>query len=749
MLTLRSPALPSPVTMDEILQEFLTESAENLDQVERDLVALEETPDSPPLIANIFRNVHTIKGSSGFIGLSRLEKVAHAGENLLSALRDGRLVVTAEITTGLLRLIDVLRRMLAHIRETGKEKPEDHLELIAELNQFVLVVAKPAVRPGVGAKPVATAAPRPAVPVCTAAPKPARPAPVVTEAPPLPPVVAESSSAAASGDSNVRVSVGLLDKLMNLVGELVLARNQVLQISGSREEAALVAASQRLNLVTSELQEEVMKTRLQAINTVWQKLPRVVRDVSLELGKKVRLEMEGKETELDRTIIEAIKDPLTHIIRNSVDHGIEDPNTRRALGKPEEGVLLLQAYHEGGQVNIEIRDDGRGIDVVRVRSKAVERGLITAEQAARLTDHDAAMLIFAAGLSTAEHITNISGRGVGMDVVKTNIERIGGTIDVQSVAGHGTTMKIKIPLTLAIIPALMVHVGAQRFAIPQVSLVELVRLEPAQVRTGIETIMGAPVYRLRGQLLPLVWLGQVLKIEAGLTGTDAAVNIVVVQSDGRQFGVIVDRVSDTQEIVVKPLGRHLKSVPVFAGATILGDGQVALILDAIGLARVARVFAGTREHEVAAKREPGTGGAIKQRLLLFTLDETHRVAIDLATVGRLEKFPRHLIERAGQREVVQYRDQIMNLVRLSEWLGYADDGAESDTLHVVVHSANGRSVGLVVGRILDIVEDVVRLQVDGAREGVLGRAVIQGRVTELLDVAGIARRDEPAGAGTN
>jgi len=735
--------------MDEILQEFLTESAENLDQVERDLVALEGVPDSRPLLANIFRNVHTIKGSSGFIGLTRLEKVAHAGENLLSVLRDGRLVVTAEITTSLLRLIDVLRRMLAHIHETGTEKNEDHSDLIGELNQFVSPVARPAPPSPAMVKPGASAASRPTVPVCTAAPKPVRPAPVVTEAPPPSSVVGEASAVAVSGESNVRVSVGLLDKLMNLVGELVLARNQVLQISGGREEAALAAASQRLNLVTSELQEEVMKTRLQAINTVWQKFPRVVRDVSRELGNRVRLEMEGKETELDRTIIEAIKDPLTHLIRNSVDHGIEDPAARRAAGKPEEGLLLLQAYHEGGQVNIEIRDDGRGIDVARVKSKAIERGLVSAEQAARLTDHDAAMLIFSPGLSTAEKVTNISGRGVGMDVVKTNIERIGGTIDVHSVPGQGTTMKVKIPLTLAIIPALMVHVGAERFAIPQVSLVELVRLEAAQARTGIEMIMGAPVYRLRGQLLPLVWLGQALKIETDGTGADTAVNIVVVQADGRQFGVIVDRVSDTQEIVVKPLGRHLKSVPVFAGATILGDGQVALILDVIGLSRVARVFTETREREVTAVREAGAAGVAKKRLLLFTLDETHRVAIDLATVGRLEKFPRHLIERAGQREVVQYRDEIMNLVRLSEWLGYADDGVEGDTLHVVVHSANGRSVGLVVGRILDIVEDVVRLQVDGAREGVLGRAVIQGRVTELLDVAGIARRDEPVGAGMN
>ncbi len=738
--------------MDEILQEFLTESAENLDQVERDLVALEETPDSRPLLASIFRNIHTIKGSSGFIGLNRLEKVAHAGENLLSALRDGRIVLDAGMTTALLRLIDALRRMLAHLGKTETETSEDHSELVAELNHLLGPAAKPAPRPPPSA-PAArppVAALRPSVPACAAAPKPA---PALARAAPPPPAApvepVESTANAAPAESNVRVSVGLLDKLMNLVGELVLARNQVLQVSGGREEAALVAASQRLNLVTSELQEEVMKTRLQPINTVWQKFPRVVRDISLELGKKVRLDLEGKDTELDRTIIEAIKDPLTHIVRNSVDHGIELPAARRAAGKPEEGVLLLKAYHEGGQVNIEIRDDGKGIDINRVKTKAVERGLVSAEQAARLSDRDAAQLIFAAGLSTADKVTNISGRGVGMDVVKTNIERIGGTIELQSVLGQGTRMKIKIPLTLAIIPALMVHAGGERFAIPQVSLVELVRLEAAHARRNIETIMGAPVYRLRGQLLPLVWLDQVLKIGAGRPDADAAVNIVVVQADGQQFGLVVDRVSDTQEIVVKPLGKHLKTVPVFAGATILGDGQVALILDVIGLARETRVFSGLRDRTVAPAREAAAGEGAKLRLLLFTLDETHRVAIDLATVGRLEKFPRERVEHAGQREVVQYRNHIMNLVRLSDCLGYAPDAGDHESLHVVVYSDHGRNVGLVVGRILDIVEDVVQLQVDGARAGVLGRAVIQGRVTEMLDVPGIVEAAEPAGTGAN
>jgi two-component system, chemotaxis family, sensor kinase CheA len=734
--------------MDEILQEFLIESAENLDQVERDLVALEAAPNSRPLLASIFRNVHTIKGTSGFIGLSRLEKVAHAGENLLSALRDGRLVLNAEMTTGLLRLIDTLRKMLAHLRQTETEANEDHAELISELGRLLGPVAKPVPAPKpapVGLKPLPHAVPF--GPVLSAAPKPV--APAAATPPPAVHEPAEMAAAtAAPGDNNVRVSIGLLDKLMNLVGELVLARNQVLQISSGREETMLIAASQRLNLVTSELQEEVMKTRLQSINTVWQKFPRVVRDVAHDLGKKVRLELEGKDTELDRTIIEAIKDPLTHLVRNSVDHGIESPDARRAAGKPEEGVLLLKAWHEGGQVNIEIRDDGRGIDLARVKAKAVERGLVLAEQAARMPDREACLLIFAAGLSTAEKVTNISGRGVGMDVVKTNIERISGTIDIQSTFGQGTTIRIKIPLTLAIIPALMVYAGGERFAIPQVSLVELLRVEAAQARQSIETVMDAPVYRLRGHLLPLVRLAQALHLPGDTAGADDAVNIVVVQSDGQQFGLIVDRVSDTQEIVVKPLGKHLKSVAVFAGASVLGDGQVALILDVIGLARETQLFTTARDKSAATAKAAAVAPVAKRRLLLFTLDDEHRVALDLATVGRLEKFARARVERVGLREVVQYRDSLMNLVRLSDWLGYgARDGEDADPLQVVVYAESGRNTGLVVGRILDIVEEVVRLQTDGARPGVLGRAIIQGRATEMLDVPALVRQTELAAAG--
>jgi two-component system chemotaxis sensor kinase CheA len=540
-------------------------------------------------------------------------------------------------------------------------------------------------------------------------------------------------------ESNIRVDVGLLDKLMNLVGELVLARNQILQFCAAADDSALQATSQRLNLITTDLQEGVMKTRMQPIGNIWSKFPRVVRDLSVACGKQVRVEMEGRETELDKTIIEAIKDPLTHIIRNSVDHGIEPPAVRVAAGKPAEGRLFLRAYHEGGQVNIEIVDDGGGINVERVKQKALDRGLVTPDHVSRMSDREAFGLIFTPGFSTADQVTNVSGRGVGMDVVRTNIEKIGGTVDVQSRPGEGTALKIKIPLTLAIIPALVVTSGGDRFAIPQVNLLELVRLEGEEARRGIETVYGAPVYRLRGNLLPLAYLNRELELgDAGKAASDV-VNIVVLQADDRQFGLVVDRINDTEEIVVKPLGKQLKGISAFAGATIMGDGRVALILDALGLAQQARVISEARDRTRAENATDGPrAGDGRQALLLFGLGAGRRMAIPLSIVSRLEEFPRATVERGGEGEVVQYRGEIMPLIRLSGLLG-AGEPALHDPLQVVVYSDGRRSVGLVVDNILDFVVERLAVQRRTTRGGVYGTAVIQQRVTDLLDVEAVVR----------
>jgi two-component system chemotaxis sensor kinase CheA len=557
---------------------------------------------------------------------------------------------------------------------------------------------------------------------------------------------APETRASAVSDSTIRVDVGLLDKLMNLVGELVLARNQVLQFTIQSADSAFLATSQRLNLITTELQGSVMKTRMQPIGNVWNKLPRVVRDLAAACGKEVRIEMEGQETELDKTIIEAIKDPLTHIVRNSVDHGIERPEARVERGKPAEGCLKMRAYHEGGQVNIEITDDGGGIDYERVKQKALQRGVITAEQAARMSDHETLHLIFLPGFSTAEKVTNVSGRGVGMDVVKTNIEKIGGTVDLQSQVGEGTTLKIKIPLTLAIIPALIVTSGGDRFAIPQVSLLELVRLEGEQARRQIEFIHGAPVYRLRGQLLPLAYLNRELKIKEQLESDLAAVNIVVLQADGHPFGLVVDEINDTEEIVVKPLGKQLKGVASFAGATIMGDGRVALILDVLGLAQRANVVSEVRDRTLSEKvaQAHKTANA-RQTLLLFDAGQGSRMAIPLSMVARLEEFPPSSVEHAGAQEVVRYRGQILPLIRVSKHVPAVCEtaGQQQELMQVVVYSEQGRSVGLVVGRINDIVDESITVKRHACGNGIFGSVVIQDKVTDLLDVQSVIRAADP------
>jgi two-component system chemotaxis sensor kinase CheA len=547
-------------------------------------------------------------------------------------------------------------------------------------------------------------------------------------------------------DTSIRVDVDLLDKLMNLVGELVLARNQVLRFSSHDKDALFTATSQHLNLVTTELQEGVMKTRMQPIGNIWGKFPRVIRDLSISCGKKVRLEMEGKDTELDKTLIETIKDPLTHIVRNSVDHGIEAPEIRVANGKEEEGVLKLRAFHEGGQVNIEIVDDGAGIDPEKLKDKAVKKNLVTQEQVAKMSDHELVNLVFLPGFSTAAQVTNVSGRGVGMDVVKTNIEKIGGTVDIQSKLGLGTTLKVKIPLTLAIIPALIIKCGAERFAIPQVNLVELLRLENGQKNESIEEIQGTPVYRLRGSLLPLVYLNQQLKIQS--SDMEKAINIVVLQTDNQQFGLVVDGISDTEEIVVKPLGRQLKEIPAFAGTTIMGDGKVALILDVVGLAQSANILNKHRDPPVSESVIADGSNEDGLQTLLILKVAGGRMAISLSTVARLEEFHQSDVERSGNQDVVQYRGEIMPLIHLSHYFSKESSdessGTGNEAMQAVVYTCEGKSVGLVVDQIEDIVEEKITIKRSLTRKGIMGTVVVKGQVTELIDAESIVRETEPS-----
>ncbi len=775
--------------IDEIVAEFLVESHENLDQLDRDLLALEQNPGSRELLASVFRTIHTIKGTSGFLAFHRLEKLTHVGENLLSRLRDGRIALTDARSTALLQMVDAIRGLLADIEAGGGEGDADHGELIATLSALLEDGAEPA------AEGTTTAA---------AAAQPPAAAEEEQPAPPIGAVLVEAGETTAEAvelarmeqhlgderkigailvdhgattpaavegaleaqaetqtgahrsvvDSSVRVDVELLDSLMRLVGELVLARNQLVSRLGdtadvgqdTSKDSSLARSAQRLSLVTSELQEQVMKTRMQPVDAVWSKMPRVVRDLARTCGRQVRLEMEGRETELDRSVLEAIKDPLTHLVRNAVDHGIENPEDRVRAGKPAEGVLTLRAYHEAGQVHLEITEDGAGIDPARIAAKALERGLVSQAQLATMSPRDIINMIFLPGFSTAAAVTNVSGRGVGMDVVKTRIEAIGGSVDVTSTVGRGSTFRLTIPLTLAIIPALTIGCAGRRYAVPQVSVLELVRLSGEHARGGIELISGAPVYRLRDMLLPLVRLDEQLGL-VPVGDTEAGEDdgrggfIVVLQAEQQRFGLVVDDVLDTQEIVVKPLGRHLKGIPVYAGATILGDGSVVLILDASTLARRANVLAGG--NGVATVEADGDVESVDP-VLVVEIGSGRRAAIPLEMVTRLEEIERSSVERVGGREVVQYRGHIMPLVRISGLLGaHGEPADESTGVQLVVYTRGERSVGFVVERILDIATERVGTRSDIDDQALVGSVVVGDRVVELLDMQSAVLAADP------
>jgi len=709
----------------EVIREFLVESYENLSRLDQELVELEKRPRDAALLASVFRTVHTIKGTCGFLAFSTLERITHQAETILSQLRDGERELDPSLVSLILETVDATRKVLASIEASGEEGPDRFEDLTERLRAAAQLSA--------GAR-------------SRLDPDPARVPPEGTANAKGPSAPAENgkseddaAKSSAVADANVRVGVGLLDKLMDLVGELVLTRNQILQFNTEREDAALNATSQRLNLITTELQEGVMKTRMQPIGMVWNKLPRVVRDMAVALGKQIRLEMDGTETELDRTIIEAIRDPLVHLVRNSCDHGIESPEIRARAGKPAEGKLTLRAYHEGGQVNIEIGDDGAGIDVPRVKRKAIEKGLLRPEQAEKMSDREALNLIFQPGFSTAKEVTNLSGRGVGMDVVKSHIEKIGGAVDVSSRPGAGTTVKLKIPLTLAIIPGLVVTSGGERFVIPQVSLLELIRLEGDSSEKHIEHVHGTPVYRRRGSLLPIAYLNQVLGLQSA--GQSEVLNMVVLQAEDRQFGLVVDGINDTQEIVVKPLGKQLKGLTVYAGATIMGDGRVALILDVLGVGQRSGVLAESREQSHAVAEQKAQSGTEQQRLLLFRAGSFERLAIPLSLVARLEEFPQTSIERAGGCQVVQYRNRILPLVPLRAVLESGARGQEEppEMVQVIVFNDGDRSIGVVVDQILDVVEDAVAVRQKTRRKGLLGSAVVGKRVADFLDLNEVIR----------
>jgi two-component system, chemotaxis family, sensor kinase CheA len=785
--------------MDDLLREFLTETSESLDTVDNQLVRFEQEPNNAKILDNIFRLVHTIKGTCGFLGLPRLEALAHAGETLMGRFRDG-MPVTAEAVTLILSSIDRIKEILGGLEATETEPEGTDEDLIVKLHEMVergmqamseaasaapAPPAKPAVthgtlvnqtlerplRPGevsldelerafretkIEQNTQGTLVPqtleRPLRPgevpldelerafratateVKPAAPKPAAAPPAASASEKKPPVkksVVETDSLENDRIANqsIRVNVDTLEHLMTMVSELVLTRNQLLEISRRNEDTEFKVPLQRLSNVTAELQEGVMKTRMQPIGNAWQKLPRIVRDLSGELGKQIELEMHGADTELDRQVLDLIKDPLTHMVRNSADHGLETPAERVACSKPEQGTIRLSAYHEGGHIIICIADNGRGLDTERIKAKALANGLISESELEKMTEAQIHKFIFAPGFSTAAAITSVSGRGVGMDVVRTNIDQIGGTIDIKSVAGEGSSVTIKIPLTLAIVSALIVEAGGDRFAIPQLSVVELVRAR-ANSEHRIERIKDTAVLRLRNKLLPLMHLKKLLRIDDGSSSDPENGFIVVTQVGSQTFGIVVDGVFHTEEIVVKPMSTKLRHIDMFSGNTILGDGAVIMIIDPNGIAK-ALGASSAASHEIADENANLHANSNEQltSLLVFRAGSAQPKAVPLGLVTRLEEIATDKIELSNGRYMVQYRERLMPLVQM-EGVNVQTSGAQP----ILVFADEGRSMGLVVDEIIDIVEERLHIEVAGSGQGILGSAVIKGLATEVIDV---------------
>ncbi len=743
--------------MDDLLQEFLTETTENLGLLDVDLVHLEQQSADPTLIATIFRIVHTIKGTCGFLGLPRLEAVAHAAENVLGQFRDGALQPTTEAINPVLAAIDRIKEILAVIEASEAEPAGDDNDLIGALNAVAEGRAggDPAAAPDVAAEPVAEsldAAETPAEAEDEPEPEPAvAAAPAHDALPPAKPAAAPPAAAAAAAkpandehaaqapaesavaNQSIRVNVGVLENLMTMVSELVLTRNQLLQMVRGLEESEFALPVQRLSHITSELQEGVMKTRMQPIGNAWNKFPRILRDLSHELGKKYELEMVGADTELDRQILDQIKDPLLHMVRNSADHGIDTPAERRARGKPEAGRIRLHAYHEGGHIIVKISDDGRGIDAQRIKAKALERGLATEAELEGMSEAKLMQFLFRPGFSTAEKVTAVSGRGVGLDVVRSNIEKIGGTIELKSVLGKGTTFTFKIPLTLAIVSALIVECAGESFAIPQIGVVELVRVaENAENR--VERIHDAPVLRLRNRLLPLVFLDECLNLRpAGSALRASEMFVIVTQVGAARFGIVVDRVFDTEEIVIKPVAPILRNLEIFAGNTILGDGRVIMILDAAGIAVRAGMAAAVEaigEYDDAAGDAHVLDGEDITALLVFRAGSDAIRAVPLSLVARLEEIDVANIERADGRALMQYRGGLIPIVTIDDTCAIRSEGRQP----MLVFADGENSLGIAVDEIVDIVEDRLDITQPGQKPGVLGSAVVAGKATEILDV---------------
>lgn len=773
--------------MDDLISEFITETSESLTVLDLELVKLEQNPNDTEILGNIFRLVHTIKGTCGFLGLPRLESVAHAGENVLGKVRDGKIVVSEKTVSLVLEALDAIKSIMDYLSENGSEPDGNDEGLKKRLNAYAdsngveadtadvsdapLQISAEELGVGVheeggfvanepdefGFVPVAVvsefSSPSVAVDVVledkpvhvefdvVAAPPPLAAAPKPIPAPVVKPVAKaaatdddKSESGSGMAGQSIRVGLQVLENLMQTVGELVLTRNQLAQIARTKEDNDFKTPLQRLSLIVSELQEGVMKTRMQPIGNAWAKFPRLIRDLSLELDKKIELRMKGAETELDRQLLEMIKDPLTHMVRNSCDHGLETKEQRAQTTKSPVGTVTLDAYHEGGHIIVDIIDDGRGINLGRVKEKAVENGLATAEELEAMSDHQIAQFIFKAGFSTAEKVTSVSGRGVGMDVVRTNIEKIGGTVELESVPGVGSTFHIKIPLTLAIVSVLVVKTSGQKFAIPQINVVELVRTGK-RTEHKVESLNGAPVLRLRDRLLPLISLSRVLQIPEASDQCFENCYIIVCRVGASDYGLIVDSVYDTEEIVVKPVSSKLQSIPMYSGNTVLGDGSVIMILDPNGIAKTSAGKLDGADKGQGVEHERRQESKRMVSFLLFSIDGAAPKAVPLELVSRLEEIDAGNVEYSGGRHIIQYRGGLMCLTTLG---GQAipSEGMQE----VIVFNYDGKTVGLLVDEILDIVACEPALSLVSDDRNFIGTIVMNGRSTDVVDVGHLLSR---------
>ena len=780
--------------MDDLIGEFITETSESLAVLDLELVKLEQNPNDQAILGNIFRLVHTIKGTCGFLGLPRLESVAHAGENVLGKIRDGAIVVTPEAISIVLEAIDRIKGLIEYLSENGSEPEGEDKDLIKRLNQFADSNGAAVSAPSTAAAPAPTVdvekIPEPRIDgmfspaemkivsstsadamdelerafanatstleggldftrapdtylVADESPA-AAPQPAAAPAPVAKPAISEQAKEKAikqgldtdtkdggahGANQSIRVSLDVLENLMQMVGELVLTRNQLLQVVRHREDRELKGPLQQLSQITTELQEGVMKTRMQPIGNAWSKFPRLIRDLSLELNKKIELKMIGEATELDRQLLEMIKDPLTHMVRNSCDHGLEQPADRAAVGKSEVGTVTLSAFHEGGHIIIEIKDDGRGLNIDRIKQKIVEKDLATDTEVESMSDEQIMQYVFKAGFSTAEKVTSVSGRGVGMDVVRTNIEKIGGTVSLSSTKGKGSTFHIKIPLTLAIVSVLLVETSGQRFAVPQLNVVELVRVGH-ESEYKVENINHSSVLRLRDKLLPLLNLRDILRLPLPDASANVPIDgyIAVLRIGATDFGLILDKIYDTEEIVVKPVSPVLGGIEVYSGNTILGDGSVIMILDPNGLVKSL----GNRDAGPKDDVDSDAAAMNKEKMasfLVFQAGPGAPKAVPLELVSRLEVIEASKVELSGHEHVVQYRGDLMRLKALPE-MTIPTEGS----FDVVVFTYDNRTIGLVVDSITDIIEAPLSIKITASEEYFLGSIVIMGKTTDVVDV---------------